>query len=67
MSEKLTYAIISFLTGEFMKIDDDYIEMLYQLGVWSLYSDENGDFEGKLLGVDQIGQLRIENRSGGNK
>lgn len=49
---------------EFRRIDDDYTEMLYQLSAWSLYSDGNVDFEGKILGVDQIGQLRIENRAG---
>ena len=50
--------------GDFGQIDDDYIEMLYNLGRWSPYSDENGDFEGKILGVDQIGRLMIETRSG---
>ncbi len=51
-------------TGDFRRIEDDYTEMLYQLGKWSSYSDENGDFEGQILGVDQIGRLMIENRAG---
>lgn len=50
--------------GDFWQIDDDYTEMLYQLGKWSPYSDENGDFEGQILGVDQIGRLMIETRAG---
>jgi len=50
--------------GEFRQIDENYTQMLYQLGLWSHYSDENGDFEGQILGVDQIGQLLIETRSG---
>jgi BirA family biotin operon repressor/biotin-[acetyl-CoA-carboxylase] ligase len=49
--------------GAFKQIDTDYTDMLYQLGYWSLYSDENGEFEGRILGVDQIGRLLIESRS----
>ena len=47
---------------KFSQIDDAYTEMLYQRGCWSLYSDENGEFEGKILGVDHIGRLMIETR-----
>lgn len=50
--------------AEFGQIDEDYSQMLYQCGCWSSYSDENGDFEGRILGVDQIGQLMIETRTG---
>ncbi len=50
--------------GKFSQIDKDYSDMLFQRDVWSFYSDENGRFEGKLLGVDQIGRLMIETRSG---
>jgi BirA family biotin operon repressor/biotin-[acetyl-CoA-carboxylase] ligase len=49
---------------EFTQIDDAYTEMLYQSGCWSSYSDENGEFEGKILGVDHIGRLMIETRVG---
>ena len=50
--------------GEFGQIDEDYTKILYRRGIWSPFSDENGDFEGKLLGVDPIGRLRIETGSG---
>ena len=50
--------------GDFGQIDNDYISMLYQQDSWSPYTDENGDFEGKILGVDQIGRLMIETRNG---
>jgi len=53
--------------GDFRQIDDDYIGMMYQLGNWSNYSDENGDFEGQIIGVDQIGRLMIETRDGNIK
>jgi len=53
--------------GDFMQIDVDYIEMLYQFGNWAQYSDENGDFEGQIIGIDQIGRLMIETRDGNIK
>jgi len=49
---------------QFIRIDKDYTDMLFQRGIWSIYSDECGDFEGKLLGVDLSGRLQIEIRSG---
>ena len=52
------------LNGQFRQIDDEYTEMLYQRGCWSQYSDENGDFEGQIIGVDQIGRLMVETKAG---
>ena len=50
--------------GGFSQIDKDYTQILFRRETWSIYSDENGDFEGKILGVDSIGRLRIETNSG---
>ncbi len=50
--------------GEVYQLDEDYIAMLYRRDSWSPYSDEEGDFEGRLIGVDQIGRLLIETRFG---
>ncbi len=52
------------LGGAYREIDEDYAGILYRQGIWATYSDENGDFEGRILGVDQLGRLRIETRSG---
>lgn len=49
---------------DFGSIDNDYLMNLYRFGLWSDYSDQEGDFEGRILGVDKIGQLEIEKRSG---
>jgi len=46
------------------QIDDDYAQMLYQLDDWSIYKDENDEFEGRIIGVDQSARLMIETRSG---
>jgi BirA family biotin operon repressor/biotin-[acetyl-CoA-carboxylase] ligase len=49
---------------EFRQIDEEYTKALFQRGCWSSYSDENGVFEGKILGVDNIGRLMIETKAG---
>jgi len=49
---------------EFRQIDENYTQLLYQHGLWSRYSDKEGDFEGRILGIDQIGRLLIETSSG---
>jgi BirA family transcriptional regulator, biotin operon repressor / biotin---[acetyl-CoA-carboxylase] ligase len=45
------------------EIDKDYEQLLYQRGGWFSYSANEGDFEGKLLGVDENGLLMIETRN----
>lgn len=64
LCSKLDARYRQLINGQFRQIDENYTKMLYQQGRWSHYSDENGDFEGQILGVDQIGQLLIETRSG---
>jgi len=61
---KIDKRYLQLRNGASRQIDEHYTEMLYQLGIWSGYSDENGDFEGRIMGVDQIGRLLIETRSG---
>ena len=50
--------------GTLRGIDQDYSQMMYQRDCWSPYSDENGEFEGRILGVDEIGRLLIETLNG---
>lgn len=64
LCQKIDVRYHQLRNGEFRQIDEEYIEMLYQRGCWCNYSDDNGDFEGQILGVDRIGQLMIETRAG---
>ena len=52
------------INGGFNKIDVDYSEILYKAGVWSIYRDDNGNFRGRILGVDRYGRLKIEIEGG---
>ncbi|MDP4183883.1 MAG: biotin--[acetyl-CoA-carboxylase] ligase [Bacteroidota bacterium] len=43
-------------------IDEAFESRMYRYGTWSGYHCETGYFEGKILGVDEIGRLLIEDR-----
>jgi len=64
LCQKIDVRYQQLCEGKFGQIDDDYIGMLYRRSCWSSYSDENGDFEGQILGVDLIGRLIIETKAG---
>ena len=64
LCEKIDFRYRQLAAKEILKIDTDYAAILYRRDLWAHYSDENGDFEGRILGVDQIGRLQIETRLG---
>jgi BirA family transcriptional regulator, biotin operon repressor / biotin---[acetyl-CoA-carboxylase] ligase len=43
-------------------IDCDYEQLLYRRGAWALFSAKGEDFEGRIIGVDEYGLLKIESR-----
>lgn len=51
--------------GEWEQIDCDYHEVLYRCNQWHSFRDGDGVFEGKILGVDEIGRLVIEKLTSG--
>ena len=46
------------------EIDSEYLSNLYRIEQWCNYSDSNGFFEGKIISVNAIGCLQVEDRSG---
>lgn len=56
--------VFSMLKSGQEKIDSLYSQKLYRKDIWSEYSDKKGCFEGKLIGVNEIGQLLIEKKNG---
>lgn len=46
------------------QLQQDYLSMLYRYQVWALYKDENGLFEGRIVAVEPMGYLHIEDREG---
>lgn len=50
--------------GHSDKIDSMYLDCLYRKGIWAQYSDKLGTYNGKILGVSEIGMLQIERENG---
>lgn len=44
-------------------IDDNYLHYLYKFNEWATYKDITGFFEGKIIGVSDIGKLQVQRRS----
>ncbi|MFN8166645.1 MAG: biotin--[acetyl-CoA-carboxylase] ligase [Bacteroidia bacterium] len=50
--------------GEKSQLDTDYHKALYRLDEWSFYEDKHGKFPGCIKGVDNQGQLKVEDEEG---
>lgn len=46
--------------GKSIQLEKDYLNVLYWINELHLFSDENGEFEGKIVGITDFGQLRIK-------
>ncbi len=46
------------------RIDEEYVQYLYQYNEWHHYSSDNQKFEGKIRGISAIGKLQIELKTG---
>jgi BirA family biotin operon repressor/biotin-[acetyl-CoA-carboxylase] ligase len=54
----------AFLQKKRREIDGEYLDNLYRFGKWCEFSDSNGIYEGKIIGLDRNGRLRIEDHRG---
>jgi BirA family biotin operon repressor/biotin-[acetyl-CoA-carboxylase] ligase len=64
LSTGLEKSYDSFLTQSFQAIDETYHQLLFQMNTWHLYEDQNGQFEGKIVRVDDQGLIQIEKNHG---
>lgn len=53
-----------FLEKKRRELDGEYLNNLYRFGKWCEFSDSNGLYEGKIIGIDRNGRLRIEDHRG---
>ena len=53
-----------FLQKKRREIDREYLGNLYRFDKWGEFSDSNGIYEGKIIGIDRSGRLRIEDHRG---
>jgi len=57
-------SITDIENGDLEKIDRAYFEKLYRGEEWHLYRKEGVEFEARISGIGEFGQLQLENRSG---
>ena len=58
----------TLLKNEQLKaIDHAYLSVLYKMGIIANYRDEDGDFEGTIIGINSIGQLIIQKANNSRK
>ncbi|WP_299576218.1 biotin--[acetyl-CoA-carboxylase] ligase [uncultured Sunxiuqinia sp.] len=52
------------MQGRFDALDEEFEQKLYRLEEWHPFQDEAHHYTGKIIGVNAIGQLRIEEKDG---
>lgn len=52
------------LAGEYEMINDEFEAQLYRRGEWHRFRDEHHTYTGRIIGVNKIGQLRVEEENG---
>lgn len=60
------YKIIKGPQGK-SKVQQAYLEHLYQINQWSPYRDKAGTFTGRINGINNFGQLLIEDNNGNHR
>jgi BirA family transcriptional regulator, biotin operon repressor / biotin---[acetyl-CoA-carboxylase] ligase len=49
---------------QYETLNEDYHEALYRINDWHFFSSNDSIFQGKILGVNETGQLRIDSKDG---
>ncbi len=52
------------IDGKYEFINQLFEERMFRKGEWHQFKDEQRSYEGRILGVNEIGQLKIEDREG---
>ena len=51
-------------TGSFNEIDSTYFNELFMAGEWALFAKQGNQFEARITGIAEFGQLILEDRNG---
>ncbi|EMR02353.1 hypothetical protein [Cesiribacter andamanensis] len=57
--KKLEMRYLQLRAGAGAELRRQYLEQLYRLGEWGLYAADGEQFAGKIVGIDQQGQLAV--------
>ena len=61
---KIDYYYRMLIDGEVMEINRLFVSKMYRLNKWHQFKDERHSYSGKIIGVNEIGQLRVEEEDG---
>lgn len=50
--------------GQYQQLDELFLSKLYRFGEWHSFQDEEHRYVGKIVGINEIGQLRIQEQDG---
>jgi BirA family biotin operon repressor/biotin-[acetyl-CoA-carboxylase] ligase len=62
--KQLDHYYSRLVDGDFDQLDLEFQQKLYRLEEWHPFKDDNHHYTGKIIGVNEIGQLKIEERDG---
>ncbi len=62
--KQLDHYYSQLVAGNFDQLDLEFQQKLYRLDEWHPYKDEKHHYTGKIIGVNEIGQLKIQERDG---
>lgn len=62
--QSIDYFYKKLIDGEFDYLDQEFLKRLYRLEEWHSFKDEKHYYTGKIIGVNKIGQLKIQEKDG---
>ncbi|MFA5418708.1 MAG: biotin--[acetyl-CoA-carboxylase] ligase [Bacteroidales bacterium] len=58
------YYKMTFSSSGVKQLEEEYLQKLYKINEWKTYRTSEGDFTGKIEGVDEYGRLVIKRQTG---
>ena len=62
--KKIDFYYHELFDGKYEDVDAKFLKYLYRLNKWGDFADKNHKYKGKIVGVNDIGQLQIEEEAG---
>ncbi|WP_423129118.1 biotin--[acetyl-CoA-carboxylase] ligase [Gaoshiqia sp. Z1-71] len=61
---KISFFYRKLENGRYRELDEAFLQKLYRLNEWHTYRDETHQYTGRIIGLNEIGQLKIEEKDG---
>jgi len=67
LSDRFNYWYKKLYDGFYEEIDREYVSRLYRKAGFHAYSESGAEFQAKIIGINEIGQLILEKQDGSQK